>query len=107
MGVAVLDVEGDGIEQIVIARAGGTVVGGVSSSGPRLAILQRSETPHAGARLVLSAFGSLDGMAQRWLSFGSTSWLSSSGRKSQELVVLRQYDPKLSGVQQAVNVRPP
>ena len=56
-----IQVEGDGREQIVLARAGGAVNGSSDDVGPRLAVVRQSGP----GKLALSTFASMDGMAQR------------------------------------------
>lgn len=94
-GVAAADIEGDGCEQVLLARRGN----GTESNTARVAVLFRSPTS-AGA-LQRGVDAEFDGMSQRWLSFGATRWLNGSGS---QLVALRAYDPALSGREQAVNV---
>ena len=94
-GVAAADIEGDGREQVLLARRGNST----ESNGARVAVLFRSQT-RAGA-LERGVDAEFDGISQHWLSFGATRWLNGSGS---QLIALRAYNPALSGREQAVNV---
>jgi hypothetical protein len=61
-------------------------------------VLERSPTVGG---LVMGSMGDFDGTAQTWAGFSAVRWLDGPG---QQLVALRRYDAKLSGMQQAVNV---
>eukprot|EP01047_Picozoa_sp_COSAG01_P012147 COSAG01_NODE_541_length_15735_cov_4.534088_10_plen_512_part_00 len=107
MGVAVIDVAGNGREQILLPRRGG-----IDDGGERIAIVDWDPStgalsptlPHVGA--VLGPPGrpgmEMDGMKQEWRSICTTTWLS--GAVGQQLLALRAYSATLSGRQQAVNV---
>ena len=94
VGVAAADIEGDGREQVFLARRGNSS----AEDGPRVLVLERS--PTEGGRLVMGAQADFDGIAQTWAGLSAVRWLDAAGS---QLVALRRYDARLSGSQQAVN----
>ena len=92
--MAAADIEGDGREQVFLARRGNSS----AEDGPRVLVLERS--PTEGGRLVMGAQADFDGIAQTWAGLSAVRWLDAPGSR---LVALRRYDARLSGSQQAVN----
>jgi len=105
-GVAVLDVAGDGREQILLPRRGGVqdggertaIVGWDSTDGSLLAV-----DPHGGK--VEGPSGrpgvEMDGTMQVWKHIAVGDWL---GDADQQLLALRAYNESLSGAQLSVNL---
>ena len=105
-GVAVLDVAGDGREQILLPRRGGVqdggertaIVGWDSTDGSLLAV-----NPHGGE--VEGPSGrpgvEMDGTMQVWRHIAVGNWL---GDADQQMLALRAYNESLSGTQLPVNL---
>ena len=106
-GVAVLDLAGDGREQIVLPRKGGVqdggersaIVGWDSTDGSLLTVIPPIGTVEA----PLGRPGvEMDGTLHVWKAVTVGNWLGT--RADQQLLALRAYNATLSGNQLSVNV---